>query len=374
MTLGGLNDEKAATGSDQFRSRVSQIEGVLNRWLQRPSTAISCGTWSDGAIAEFIHDGRATLMPEAYDGCFSGVRLLRFDAAAHHMHIDLGRVHAACYTVSPSICFSGSPSFEVRYQILGPGGAPSPRWSVATMLRTPYRDGVLDDEELAWFAESVVTDLAATPDVVRFEMDPAMECGEIGERVRSALAAAIGLADAAPWSEVRRFLAGPDACVSRVTEAPTPLVKPLLDDALQLDDACLVLFRDRLLVELQTDRLSGVHRYEEAGHVSWQIGDSDDHHCHLALGAVTGVEFTADPSPCQRGRANYTVWFTVPAVSGNPYRSDGYFSVVLNRPYDGDRARSEVIAPVFDLYRRYAEEPWVTANDRFREELAACLA
>ena len=58
-------------------------------------------------------------------------------------------------------------------------------------------------------------------------------------------------------------------------------------DELQLIEAILTR-RARLLVELQTERLDGVHRYEEAGHVSWQIGASDDHHCHLALASITG--------------------------------------------------------------------------------------
>jgi len=44
-----------------------------------------------------------------------------------------------------------------------------------------------------------------------------------------------------------------------------------------------------------------LHRYEEAGHVSWQIGDQNDHHCHLSLDSVTRVLFSAKPVSCQGG-------------------------------------------------------------------------
>jgi len=49
--------------------------------------------------------------------------------------------------------------------------------------------------------------------------------------------------------------------------------------------------------------------------------------------------------------------------SGNPYWRDGYFSIVLNRPYSGDAPRLEVIDPALDLYRRHRDEAWVDADE-----------
>jgi hypothetical protein len=144
-----------------------------------------------------------------------------------------------------------------------------------------------------------------------------------------------------------------------------PPFLPLLREALALRDASLVIFRDRTLIEFKTERLDGLHRYEEAGHVSWQVGDQHEHHCHLSLGGVTRVLFSAEPVSCQGGGLNYTVWFLTAAPCGNPYRRDGYFSIVLNRPYTGDEPRREVIEPVLSLYRRHRDLPFVEADETF---------
>jgi hypothetical protein len=145
-----------------------------------------------------------------------------------------------------------------------------------------------------------------------------------------------------------------------------PKVLPVLRGALALRDASLVIYRSRTLVEFKTERLGGVSLYVEDGHASWQIGDFEDHHCHLDLPAVTRVLFSAEPVSCQEGRLNYTVWFLVDGDGGNPYRPDGYFSVTLNRPYAPDGSpRREVIEPVFQLFEEFSTEPWVTADDTF---------
>ncbi len=150
---------------------------------------------------------------------------------------------------------------------------------------------------------------------------------------------------------------------------PEPKILPVLRGALELRDASLVIYRPRTLVELKTERLGGVSLYVEEGHASWQIGDFEDHHCHLDLPAVTRVLFSAEPVSCQGGRLNYTVWFLVDGDGGNPYRPDGYFSVTLNRPYGADGApRVEVIGAVFRLYAEFSGEPWVTADETFLAE------
>lgn len=102
-----------------------------------------------------------------------------------------------------------------------------------------------------------------------------------------------------------------------------PMCLSLLEQSLKLREASLVIYRDRTLVEFKTDRLDAVHRYEERGHISWQIGVSDDHHCHLSLAAVESVLFSAEPVPCQGGGLNYTIWFLASGSAGNPWRRDG---------------------------------------------------
>jgi len=145
----------------------------------------------------------------------------------------------------------------------------------------------------------------------------------------------------------------------------SPPCLPLLEQALSLRDASLVIYRERTLIEFKTERLDGIHRYEERGHISWQIGAFDDHHCHLSLTAVENVLFSAEPVPCQGGGLNYTIWFLASAPTGNPWRRDGYFSVTLNSPYRGTQPRPEVIEPVLDLYRRFRDDPRVRADSTF---------
>ncbi len=111
----------------------------------------------------------------------------------------------------------------------------------------------------------------------------------------------------------------------------------LLTSALALREASLVIFRRGALIEFKTDGLSaGVSRYEEQGHVTYQVGDAEGHHCHLDLFCLDHVLFGAEPVECQGGRLNYTVWFMATADSGNPHRPLAAFSVTLNAPYDAD--------------------------------------
>ena len=141
-----------------------------------------------------------------------------------------------------------------------------------------------------------------------------------------------------------------------------PFIRELVDGALVLKGASLVIYRPRTLIEFQTDRLTqGLSLYREGKHASWQIGAFDDHHCHLDVGACNEVVFGAEPVSCQGGRINYTVWFLVDEDCGNPYRPRAYFSVTLNRP------RPEVIEPMLDLYMRFGDREGVSAEERFCE-------
>jgi hypothetical protein len=348
---------------ERFREQIAFFESVLLEWLEAERVTVACGSWADGGIAELLPRGNATLLPAAYQGCFAGVRELRLDGLEHHLHIDLGRVHQLTYSIAPSVCFAGKPSFEMRLLTTGPGGARTSRWSVSLMLSRPYVGDTLASNELAWFFERARLHVARRPDLVRVEVSPDVLRSERGDEVRICLATTLGLPTDAPWHDALRALDGGPRESRDDSSEPRSL--ELLRDALRFRDASLVIHRERTLVEFQTEKLAGVFKYVEDGHVSWQLGEFQDHHCHLALGAVTRVLFSAEPVPCQGGRLNYTVWFLVPGSCGNPYRSDGYFSVVLNRPYDGDAPRLEIIDQVLSLYRRYRHESWVEADELF---------
>ncbi len=146
-----------------------------------------------------------------------------------------------------------------------------------------------------------------------------------------------------------------------------PKVVELVEGALSLKGASLVIYRHRTLIEFKTERLvPGLSLYEEQGFSSWQFGDAEDHHCHLDVGACTRVVFGAEPVSCQGGKLNYTVWFMVEGDCGNPYRRGAYFSVTLNKPYDEQGlARFDLIEPVFELYRRFEGEAGVEAEPAF---------
>lgn len=340
------------------------MHGVVAWWLAQPGVTIACGRWADGAISEFVPRQAAQLLPAVYDGCFAGVRELRLAGQPHHLHVDFGRIHRLSYAVAPSVCLAFKPSFEMRLLMVGAGGAPTDRWLVSLMLESPYVDGQLDASAALRYFQRAAADFRQRPDLVELSIDPAVRSGPVGPLILQALSQAAGTP--CEWGPALASLAPAPAVLNGTDEPP---MLPLLKQALALRDASLVIFRDRTLVEFKTERLDGVHRYEEAGHVSWQIGDQHDHHCHLSLGAVTRVLFSAEPVSCQGGGLNYTVWFLSSGPCGNPYRRDGYFSIVLNRPYSGNAPRLDVIEPVLALFRRFEGEPWVAADETFQRVL-----
>lgn len=348
--------------------QVRFFEDILAEWLADPDTTVACGRWSEGAISEILPRGRATLLPARYDGCFAGVRELRLDDGPHHLHIDLGRVHRVSYAIAPCVCFNFRPSFEVRFLTIGPGGAPSDQWVVSLMPSAPYHGQALRRPEVERFLQRASAHARSRPAAVEVVVDDSVRTGPQGGPLLGIVRDLVGARDA-DWSEALESLVGGPRDAPRVDTADPPCVA-LLADALALQDSSLVIHRDRTLIEFKTEKLDGVHRYVEAGHVSWQIGAFDDHHCHLALSSVARVLFSAEPVSCQGGGLNYTAWFLTAGPCGNPYRRDGYFSVVLNRPYTGNEPRPEVIEPMFDLYRRYRHESWVAADETFLRALA----
>lgn len=358
-----------AFDADSLSEQSRFFHGALEDWLREPDITVACGRWADGAIGELIPQGRGYLLPGIYEGCFAGVRELRLDNAEHHLHIDLGRVHRVRYVVAPSVCFDFKPSFEARLLVMGPGGAPSDHWVVSLMLSCPYDRESLNAAQVSRFFALARRHAEARPDLVEFEVESSVPGTAEGPELLALLRQATGHNDG-DWRELGRRLCPPAAAAEPASGTEPPCI-PLLEKALALRDASLVIYRERTLIEFKTEKLDGLHRYVEHGHVSWQIGAFDDHHCHLSLGGVNRVLFSAEPVSCQGGGINYTIWFLTPGPCGNPFRHDGYFSVVLNRPYQGNEPRLEVIQPVLDLYRDFQGEPWVTADARFLEILAA---
>ena len=396
-TLSGTDtagtDTAAAGAADEARF----FDEAFAQWLAEPDVTVACGRWHDGAaIAELVPHGRARLLPARYRDRFSGVRELRIDGCDHHLHIDFGRVHRLAYVIAPSVCLAFKPSFEVRLLLRGPGGVATDQWLVSLMLSAPYQRDRLD-EAAAWrWFDQARRQAAQGPRSVSLTIGPSVRDGARGPAILALLRQAAGTPRAS-WADAERTLIPGPTCAAAGPQsgpqpdpqldpqpgpqldpqpdpqsdtAADPRCRPLLERALALADASLVIYRHQLLVEFQTEQLGGLRRYEEQGHVSWQIGDTRRHHCHLSLAAVERVLFSAEPVSCQGGGLNYTVWFLSAGPSGNPWRPDGYFSVVLNRPYQGNAPRRAVIDPVFDLYRAFRDERWVEADPTFLQVLA----
>lgn len=344
----------------QLRARA--FHKIFEAWLDEPGATVACGRWSEGAISELMLTGRAQLLPERYEGNFAGIRKLQLADSPHHLHVDLGRVERIDFAVAPSVCLGFRPAFEVRLLT----NTEPQEWLVALMLPPPYIGEQVDLSAARRFFERACQELNQHPEFAAITLAPELpESSEGQQLLRSWHQVSTACLISAPYARPNP--------ATRVHPTMAPACFQLLTDALDLKDASLVIFRERTLVEFKTDRLDGVHRYEEHGHVSWQLGAYRHHHCHLALDAVTRVEFSAEPVPCQDGGLNYTIWFLTDTASGNPYRPDGYFSITLNRPYlqnvEGAAPRLAVIQPMLDLYRRHQGRPWVSADLLFTDVL-----
>lgn len=246
--------------TDGFDDRIAFFESLLTEWLASDDVTIACGSWTDGGIAELLPRGRGRLLPAAYEGCFAGVRELRIEGAEHHLHVDLGRVHRAVYAIAPSVCFAGRPSFEVRLLVTGPGGAESSRWSVSAMLTQPHRDGRIDRAAFDRYLARARRHAAERPALVRIELANELARSKVADDVRLALADAYGLATTTSWDELARAVEPAPAPAPALSEPLEPWVRPVLEDALELSEASLVIYRDKTLVEFQTDGIGGVFR------------------------------------------------------------------------------------------------------------------
>jgi hypothetical protein len=267
--------------ADTLSEHSQFFHDLISEWLLEPDVTVACGRWSEGAIGELLPEGRGHLLPPIYGGCFVGVRELRLDDAQHHLHIDLGRVHRVRYVVAPSVCFDFKPSFEARFLVIGPGGAPSDHWVLSLMLSCPYDREELNVSRVRQFLDLACRHAGQRPDLVEFEVEPPVHTSSVGPQLLELLRASTGLVDG-DWAAVGAAIC-PATAPAAATSGFEPPCVPLLRKALLLRDSSFVIYRERTLIEFKTEKLGGLHRYEESGHVSWQIGAFDDHHCHLAL-------------------------------------------------------------------------------------------
>jgi hypothetical protein len=356
----GIAARTDTSSTCNLAARIAFFHDAISGWLADPDITLACGRWGDGAISEFVPRGRATLLPARYTGAFSGVREIRFDRSRDHVHLDLGRIHRMAYVIARSVCFDFKPSFEARLLVFGPDNCPSERWVVSVMLTTPYRGRRLNEPAVQRFLRRALQHATECPALVGLEIEAELFADPRAQEALSLLSDVRGVSPLASSSRPT-----PTFNSTPRWESVAPTVATLLGHTLELRDASLVIYRELTLVEFKTEDLIGVHRIDDQGRVSWQIGALDSHHCHLALDLVTQVQFSAQPAPCQGGALNYSIWFVVPSFAGNPHRTSGYFSVVLNRPYVGDSPRHEVIGPLFALYLKFAKQPWVTADEPF---------
>jgi hypothetical protein len=143
--------------------RVAALEHIIRDWLNEPELLVLTGRWSDGAVMELVPAAPARLTRARYEGRFAGLRDLLLDGAAHHVHLDLGRLTRATYLVSPSVCFGFRPSFEVR---LHAGDSdPLDRFALGFGLRWPYRAGKLAPVAVARYFERFRSHRVAFPGV-----------------------------------------------------------------------------------------------------------------------------------------------------------------------------------------------------------------
>ncbi|NQZ01677.1 MAG: hypothetical protein HRT45_13520 [Bdellovibrionales bacterium] len=348
--------------------RVSFFETALTDLLNSEGITLTCGQWDKGGIMELIPNGKARLLSSKYTGKFAGVRELRIDGVDHHAHVDLGRIHSVEFRITPSVCLGFRPSFEACFMSQQSCGSRTGVSAFSIMLSNPYKGSTLCiDSVKKWYQQYKVL-VSKQPDAIRLVIDPQFFIFDESKKL-------LDLMNDITDSKFENLRSAVKTITKNETSSThkteLPVCKNIIEDAISLNGASLVIFRDRTLVEFKTEELEGLYEYREGPYVSWQIGHQESHHCHLDLSAVTSVEFSAEPVSCQGGRLNYTVWFLVPGGCGNTFRSDGYFSFTLNRPYKNNLPRLEIINPVFELYKKYQSNSWVTADQGFLSAMAS---
>ncbi|MFT4173372.1 MAG: hypothetical protein QM639_12480 [Rhodocyclaceae bacterium] len=344
------SDRGLATKADFFH-------GVIDAWLSDGDVTVSCGNWSDGVVSRSRPGPGAHLTPGRHERSLTGVRTLRAQSGASLLQLDLGRVHQACYAMALSIDAPSGLLLQIRFLISGPGGALTERWLLA--LEPAACD---DPGPVRQFLARACDHWRLAPDCVGFDISRDVCESRAGQGLLTMLAAQLDrpLRD---WADVAGAL-WPARLHERRAGA-APLCLPVLLDALRLHDASLVICRDRMVVEVPTDKVADVtasHASEQAG---WRVGVAGEPHCYLALDAVVRVLFAAETGTPDHPQESYAVWFLTDNACGNPLRRDGYFSIRLNGSSAGDALQRKHAEALFDVYRGVMREPWVDADSAF---------
>jgi hypothetical protein len=145
------------------------VESVLHAWLADPDLTLFCGDWRQGSVMELLPRGDAQLSGPRYDPPFDGMRELRLNSGAHHVHLDLGRLTRAWYVIAPSVCYGFRPSFEVR--LTSADGDPRTSCALGLALNHPYSSGVIRTVPVRRYLRRAIAHLATFPDVVAFRCE-----------------------------------------------------------------------------------------------------------------------------------------------------------------------------------------------------------
>jgi hypothetical protein len=150
-------------------AKPSAIETILRSWLTDPDLTLFCGNWAEGGVMELLPRGGAHLSGPRYETPFDGLRELRLEGGAHHIHLDLSRLTRAWYVMAPSVCYGFRPSFELRLTV--DGGEPRDSFGLGLALTNPYAGGGLRTRPVRRYLERATEHFRAYPDSVSFLCD-----------------------------------------------------------------------------------------------------------------------------------------------------------------------------------------------------------
>jgi hypothetical protein len=150
-------------------SKVCPIETILHSWLNDADVTLFCGNWGHGGVMELLPRGGARLSGPRYDAPFDGLRELRLDGGAHHVHLDLGRLTHAWYVMAPSVCYGFRPSFELRLTRVN--AKPRDSFGLGLALTRPYVGGGLRADPVQRYFRRAAEHIEMFPDAVSFRCD-----------------------------------------------------------------------------------------------------------------------------------------------------------------------------------------------------------
>jgi hypothetical protein len=169
---GGLRENGSSEPAESDMSsdaKACAIETILRSWLTDPDLTLFCGHWNQGGIMEILPRGGAYLSEPRYETPFDGLRELRLDGGAHHIHLDLRRLTHAWYVMAPSVCYGFRPSFELRLTVAN--SQPRDSFGLGLALTNPYAGGGLRTRPVRRYLERATEHFRAFPEAVSFLCD-----------------------------------------------------------------------------------------------------------------------------------------------------------------------------------------------------------